>query len=77
MKISLKTKLMATFFILISVPMGVLGYVSYTMAANSMQASVNQQLKEQTADTSALIEKTIESVKHSLEISSLNVKWEK
>ena len=72
MKISLKIKLMVAFFILISVPMGVLGYVSYTMAANSIQASVNQQLKEQTADTSALIEKTIESVKHSIEIASLN-----
>ena len=72
MKISLKTKLMATFFILISIPMGVLGYVSYTMAANSLQTSVNQQLKEQTSDTSALIEKAIESVKHSIEIASLN-----
>ena len=72
MKISLKIKLMATFFILISLPMGILGYVSYTMAANSIQASVQQQLKEQTSDTSALIEKTIESVKHSLEIASLN-----
>jgi len=72
MKISLKTKLMATFFILISLPMGILGYVSYTMAANSIQASVQQQLKEQTSDTSALIDKTIESVKHSLETASLN-----
>ena len=72
MKISLKTKLMAMFFILISVPMGILGYVSYTMASNSLQATVQQQLKEQTSDTSDLIEKTVESVKHSLEISSLN-----
>ena len=72
MKISLKTKLIITFFILISVPMGILGSISYTMASHSIQASVNQQLKEQTSDTSALIEKTIESAKHSLEISSLN-----
>ena len=72
MKISLKTKLMATFFILISLPMGILGYVSYTMATNSIQASVQQQLKEQTSDTSALIDRTIESVKHSLETASLN-----
>ena len=72
MKISLKTKLIITFLILISVPMGVLGSVSYTMASNSVQASVKEQLKEQTSDSSALIEKTIDSVKHSLEISSLN-----
>ena len=72
MKISLKTKLMITFFILISVPMGILGYISYTMSSNSIQASIQQQLKEQTSDTSALIEKTIDSVNHSLEIASLN-----
>jgi len=72
MKISLKTKLMATFFILIAVPMAVLGYVSYTMASNSIQSSIQQQLREQTTDTAALIEKTIESVKHSLEVTSLN-----
>ena len=59
MKISLKVKLMAAFLILISVPMGILGYISYNMAAKSIQATVQQQLKEQTADTSALIEKTI------------------
>ena len=72
MKISLKAKLMATFFILIALPMGVLGYVSYTMASNSLQASVQAQLKEQTSDTSALIENTVKSVKHSIETASLN-----
>jgi len=72
MKISLKTKLIAIFFILISIPMGILGYISYTMSANSIQASVKQQLKEQTKDTSDLIEKTIKSVKTSIEVASLN-----
>lgn len=72
MKISLKFKLIAAFLILISVPMGILGYSSYNMAAKSIQATVQQQLKEQTADTSALIEKTIQSVKYSLKTASLN-----
>ena len=72
MKISLKTKLMITFFILISIPMEILGYISYTMSSNSIQATIQQQLREQTSDTSALIEKTIGSVKNSLEIASLN-----
>ena len=40
--------------------------------ANSIQASVQQQLKEQTSDTSALIDKDNKSVKHSLEVASLN-----
>jgi len=77
MKISLKIKLMIMFFILISVPMAILGYVSYTMSANSLQASVDQQLKEQTADASALIQKTIESAKSSIEVASLNDDIEK
>lgn len=72
MKSSLKTKLMFNFFILISIHMGILGYLSYTMAANSLQSSVEQQLKDQVSDTSALIEKTIDSAKHSIEIASLN-----
>jgi len=72
MKISLKTKIMVMFIIVIFVPMGILGYVSYTMAANSIQETVQQQLRGQTSDTANLIEKTVESVKYSLEISSLN-----
>jgi len=72
MKISLKVKLIITFFILISIPMGILGYMSYNMSAKSMQASVEQQLKEQTSETSALIGDRIESVKHTLEVASLN-----
>ena len=72
MKISLKVKLMAAFLILISVPMWVLGYSSYAMSSKSLQASVQQQLKEQTYDTSLLIQKTVDSVKHSIEIASLN-----
>nr|WP_312292020.1 methyl-accepting chemotaxis protein [Clostridium chromiireducens] len=72
MKISLKIKLMITFFVLISIPMGILGVISYEMASRSIQASVEQQLKEQTSSTSVLIDETIVSVKHSLEVASLN-----
>ncbi|MVX65802.1 HAMP domain-containing protein [Clostridium chromiireducens] len=72
MKISLKIKLMITFFVLISIPMGILGVISYEMASRSIQASVEQQLKEQTLSTSVLIDETIVSVKHSLEVASLN-----
>ncbi|WP_297428251.1 methyl-accepting chemotaxis protein [Clostridium sp.] len=77
MKISLKAKLMLAFFIIISIPMGALGYVSYNMARNSIQASVEQQLKDQTSNTAALIDKSIESVKHSLKVVSLNSDLEK
>jgi methyl-accepting chemotaxis protein len=72
MKVSLKLKLTIAFFILISFPMGILGYISYTISAHSMETSIKEQLKADTSDTSALIEKTIDSVKHSLKIASLN-----
>ncbi len=72
MKISLKIKLMITFFILISLPMGLLGYISYRMSSTSIQTAVQQQLKEQTYNTSNLVNKTIDSTKHSLEVASLN-----
>lgn len=72
MKISLKIKLMITFFILISLPMGLLGYISYRMSSASIQTAVQEQLKEQTYNTSNLINKTIDSTKHSLEVASLN-----
>ncbi|MBC2456170.1 methyl-accepting chemotaxis protein [Clostridium beijerinckii] len=72
MKISLKIKLMITFFVLISLPMGLLGYISYRMSSASIQTAVQQQLKEQTYNTSNLINKTIDSTKHSLEVASLN-----
>ena len=72
MKISLKIKLIITFFILISVPMAILGYISYTMASGAIQTSVQQQLIQQRSDTATLIDKTIISTKHSLEVASLN-----
>ena len=47
MKVSVKIKLMATFFILITVPMIILGFLSYEMASKSLQETVKEQLKKQ------------------------------
>lgn len=72
MKISLKIKLIAAFFVLISVPVITLGIISYTMAANSLQESTESELNQKANDSSALIEKSINSVKGDVEIASLN-----
>lgn len=72
MKISLKLKLMAAFFIFISVPIWILGYISYSMSSRALQDSIQQQLKKETYNTSLLIENTIDSVKHSIQIAALN-----
>ena len=72
MKISLKIKLMTTFFILIAVPMSMLGIVSYNMASNALQESTKSELQQQASDAAELIEKSIDSVKGDVEIASLN-----
>lgn len=72
MKFSVKTKLMLTFFILIVIPMIMLGYISYKMASNSLQNTIREELKTQTEDTSELINKSIQSVESSIEIAALN-----
>lgn len=72
MKFSIKTKLMITFFIVIFVPMGILGFISDNMSSKSIQASVQQQLKQQTESASNSIEERIDSIKNVLEVASLN-----
>lgn len=72
MKFSLKIKLMITFFCVIAIPMGVLGYVSYEMSSRAIQTSVEQQLKVQANGASNLIDDKIKSLKHNLQVASLN-----
>jgi methyl-accepting chemotaxis protein len=72
MKFSIKVKLMITFFIVISIPMSILGYISYEMSSKSIQASVQQQLNQQITSSTNSIEDRIDSVKHTLEVTSLN-----
>lgn len=72
MKSSLKTKLMSVFFVLIAIPMGILGIVSYKMASTYLQKSTREQMKQQTNTVASLIDKSIDSVKNNIEIVSLN-----
>ncbi|AQR97499.1 methyl-accepting chemotaxis protein [Clostridium saccharoperbutylacetonicum] len=72
MKFSLKIKLMITFFCVISIPMSVLGAISYTMSSRAIQSSVEQQLKEQSFAAANLIDARIKSLKSTLEVASLN-----
>ncbi|AGX43062.1 methyl-accepting chemotaxis protein [Clostridium saccharobutylicum] len=72
MKISIKVKLMITFFIVISIPIAILGCISYQMSSKSIQSSIQQQLKKDTASTGELIHNRIDSVDKILETGSLN-----
>lgn len=72
MKTSLNTKLMTAFFVLIAIPMSILGIVSYNMASEALQKSTEAQLKQQASDSATLINKSIDSVKGDVQIASLN-----
>ncbi len=72
MKVSLRAKIMAAFFILIAFPMSLFGIVSYNMASRSLQELTKSQLEQQADDVSKLIEKSIDSVRGEVELVSLN-----
>ncbi|QXM06186.1 methyl-accepting chemotaxis protein [Crassaminicella indica] len=72
MKISLKTKLVAMFFIFIAVPLIILGTTSYMMTSNSIQDTTEEKLSEITIKTADVINETINSVNKYIEILSHN-----
>jgi methyl-accepting chemotaxis protein len=72
MKFSLRVKLLLSFFLVITVPLSILGFLSYQMAANALQGTIEQQLHETTSQTSKAVEQTTDSVKKILQILSHN-----
>ncbi|MFT9496239.1 methyl-accepting chemotaxis protein [Anaerosolibacter sp.] len=72
MKISLRVKLLVSFFLVITIPLGVLGFLSYQMSSNALQQTIEQQLHEATSQTSKAVIQTTDSVKKVLQILSHN-----
>jgi methyl-accepting chemotaxis protein len=72
MKISLKVKLMLSFLLLISVPISVLGIVSYTMTETALQDTVQQELSSITDLCAKAINMTLADVEHSIKLASHN-----
>ncbi|MDP4178212.1 MAG: methyl-accepting chemotaxis protein [Bacillota bacterium] len=72
MKLSLRTKLMLAFTILIFLPISILVCFSYKMSADALQSSIQQQLMNDASQTSEQIQKTIDSAKYWLQVASLN-----
>lgn len=72
MKISLKIKIMTAFFVLIGLPMTVLGISTYNKTYQTLQEATQSELKQQADDAATFIEKSIDSVKGDVEIASLN-----
>lgn len=72
MKLSLKVKLLLMFLVLISVPIVVLGYLSYNMAADSLQNTIEQQLRDNTKLTAQAVDGSLEEVQGFLRLVSKN-----
>jgi len=72
MKISIKTKLVIMFFLLISIPLTILGYYSYNKASDSIQQITEQSMKEITIETANNVNEKIDSVNHYIQVLSHN-----
>ena len=73
MRISLKLKLMISFLLLISIPISVLGIVSYGMSSNALQSTIEQELTNVTNLSAEAVNATLKDVQHSIEIASENI----
>lgn len=72
MKMGLKIRLILMFFLFISIPMTLLGLISYRMSATALQKDIDQQLTQTTGQTVQRIEAELNSVLNSLQIASLS-----
>ncbi|MBF8983813.1 methyl-accepting chemotaxis protein [Lutibacter sp. B2] len=72
MKISIKTKLVIMFFLLISIPLTILGYYSYNKASDSIQQITEQSMKQVNIKTATNVNQTIDSVNQYIQVLSHN-----
>ncbi|MDF2890198.1 MAG: methyl-accepting chemotaxis sensory transducer [Clostridia bacterium] len=72
MKISLKMKLIISFLVLISIPISVLGTLSYNMSSDALQSTIEQQLVQITDLTAESIHTNLIAEQESLQIAAQN-----
>ncbi len=72
MRISLKLKLVLSFLLLISIPISILGILSYNMSSNALQISIEKQLRDVSNLTSAAITTGLDNISNSMKIASKN-----
>ncbi|MBV7276249.1 methyl-accepting chemotaxis protein [Clostridium sp. PL3] len=72
MKKSLKNKLGLMFFIFIAIPLVILGSFSYIRTSQSMQNTIEQQIRDTTTQTAQAINQNISSVSKYVEMISLD-----
>lgn len=70
MKFNLKSKLLISYVLLISIPILILAFISYSMSSSSMQNTIEQQLNDTTMQTADAIDQTLESAISLLQLMS-------
>lgn len=72
MKLSLKVKISIILFLIISIPMASSGIMSYNLASNALQTTIEEELKDSTNATARSIDDALEAVSNYLKIASKN-----
>ncbi|MDR3564749.1 MAG: methyl-accepting chemotaxis protein [Negativicutes bacterium] len=70
MNLKLRAKLLLAFFLLISLPCGILGYLSYRQARNALQDSIEEQLQDVVKSAAGQVEASTLMVQKMLEVAS-------
>ncbi|WP_150275847.1 methyl-accepting chemotaxis protein [Paenibacillus tepidiphilus] len=72
MKLSLKVKMSMLLFLIITVPLAGSGFVSYQLAADSLQATIEEELRTTTGRAADAVDAKLEAVDHYLQIAGNN-----
>ena len=72
MRISLKVKLLMSFFLLITIPLCILGYQSFNLSSSALQETLESQLMRETDQTAEFIEASLNSAGEYLSLISKN-----
>lgn len=72
MRFTLKMKLISLFFVLITIPLTILGVYSYQMSKQALQTSIEEVLQSKTANAADNVNSAIENVQKVLEVATYN-----
>lgn len=72
MKLGLKVKISLLLLLIISIPLTISGFISYSLASDALQSTIETELTETTASTARSVENDLATVHNYLQIASRN-----
>ncbi len=72
MKLSLKVKISILLLLIISVPLSISGVISYNLASQALQTTIEEELKDTTNSAAKAVDDALEAVSNDLKIASQN-----